>query len=45
VSPGGVPLLGSVWFLYADGRFCIPSTGTIAGTAAQVAAWVSSPGH
>jgi Pyridoxamine 5'-phosphate oxidase len=45
VSPRGVPLLGSVWFLYADGRFWFsshPSTpfGAAAARGAQVAVLV-----
>ncbi|HEY7103871.1 MAG TPA: pyridoxamine 5'-phosphate oxidase family protein, partial [Mycobacteriales bacterium] len=45
VSPGGVPLLGSVWFLYADGRFWFsshPSTpfGAAAARGAEIAVLV-----
>lgn len=45
VSPRGVPLLGSVWFLYGDGRFWFsshPSTpfGAAAAREAEVAVLV-----
>jgi hypothetical protein len=45
VSPGGLPLLGSVWFLFADGRFWFsshPSTplGMAAARGAEVAVLV-----
>jgi Pyridoxamine 5'-phosphate oxidase len=45
VSPGGVPLLGSVWFRFADGRFWFsshPSTpfAAAAGRGAAVAVLV-----